>query len=149
MTPSLFVCARLAEMESRTTKSDILMMDASGTVLSEEWRVKSKKKPTPSGLFHSSLSTLHSPLLVVRFPAHRRRVAVVLNLVFVLADLMVELIENQIDGRQQVLVSLGGDEVVLMFRGNLQFHDFVVVLDIDNRLDHHQAGKVVDEPADF
>ena len=37
---------------------------------------------------------------MVRFPAHRRRMAMILNSVFVLSNLVVELIEHAIDRRE-------------------------------------------------
>ncbi len=37
---------------------------------------------------------------MVRFPAHRRRMAMILNSVFVFSNLVIELIEDAIDRRE-------------------------------------------------
>jgi hypothetical protein len=78
-----------------------------------------------------------------RFAAHGRGVAMVLDPFLVLAQLLIDPIQGPIDGRAEFLRALGGDEIVLVLRGNKKFDVLVVTGDVDDHLDHHESVKMV------
>jgi hypothetical protein len=81
-----------------------------------------------------------------RFAAHGRGVAMVLDPFLVLAQLLIDPIQGPIDGRAEFLRALGGNEIVLVLRGNKNFDAFVVTGDVDDHLDHHESAEVSLEP---
>ena len=70
----------------------------------------------------------------------------VLDPFLVLAQLLIDPIQGPIDRRAELLRALGGDEIVLVFRGNEDFDVLVGAGDVDDHLDHHEAVEVIFEP---
>src|SRR6516162_8919384 len=101
---SLDTAARAADIESRTTKSDMRMIEFSSLL---------------AGLIRGRRAG---------HVAHRRRAAVVLDLFLVFSQLLFQLVQHQLDGREDVLVLGAGHEAVFMLGRDDEFHHFLVLL---------------------
>lgn len=74
----------------------------------------------------------------------------VLNLFFVAIDLVLDTIDDHIEGRQQVVAAIAGDEIVFVFGIDPNFHVFEgLILQIDRDFDHRDPVEVVKQLLGF
>src|SRR5262249_38108604 len=78
-----------------------------------------------------------------------RRTAVILGLLFLPAELGLQLVQGQVDRHLQFAVCLAGDEIVFVLRGYQDFDGLLVLSHVYRNLDHRQPVKEVQKLVGF
>src|SRR4029077_3841528 len=117
MTPSLLLADNSGMIASRTTKSDMRIR-----------YLRTAQRPRLPGsllffrIFFEGWGTGDL--------AGWRPAAVVLDFLLIPAQLTLQLVHHQVDGRQDVAIDLAGDKIMLVLRRHQELHYFHVIFQV-------------------